>query len=102
MKFVPHALRLQLLVHLRGALLETEIVLLAAIDIDRLRLDLDLIFPRQGKGMVLLPVRNVDGVSEYGGQELRQLARSAQIGIELARRFGDERSALHADRAKAP
>src|SRR5450432_3438431 len=100
MKLVPHALREQLLVHSRRPVLKAKVILLPAVNVDGLRLKLDLIFPRQLERIVLLPMCNVDGIPEYPAQQPSQRPGAARVGVQLLRRFGDQRRALRTHRAE--
>ena len=84
MKLVLHAFRQQFLVHPRGPVCKAEFILLPAVDVDGLRLDLDLIFPRQIERIVLLPMRDIDGITKNSAQQASPRPGGAQRQRSIA------------------
>ena len=64
LELVRNFLGNQLFVHLLCGGCKSVFVLLSAINVDRLSSDLRLILPRQQKRIVLVPMRDVDGITE--------------------------------------
>ena len=69
MIFVLDPFRLKLAVQRFGSVLESVFIVASAIEIDRQALQASLILPGKRKRIVLLPVRNIDGIAEYRAQE---------------------------------
>src|SRR5215469_761880 len=100
MKFVLDARARQLVIEFGGALAKAVFVLLAAIEVDGLTLNLGAVFTNQIKRIIGAPVRNLDGVAEHRSKQVSQRACVFQMLVDLRRRFGDQRRALGAYRAK--
>ena len=69
MIFVLHAFRLQLPVQGGGAIFESEVILLAAVEVDCQISQAGLIFAGQDENTVFLPVRHVDRFAEGRSQQ---------------------------------
>ena len=91
MIFVSDVLSLKLPMEFLSSLIKSEFILTAAVEIDgqTRRPYLCPVPLRKNKRTILVPVRHVNGISEY---------RPEQPTLSLPRRFRDERGTLCTDR----
>ena len=95
-----HAFHLQLAVQGGGAILETEVILLAAIEVDGQTSQCQPVLSGEQENIVLLPVRHVDRLAECGSHDPAQ-GRTRTPGIrQFLRSLRDQGSALRADGGK--
>ena len=73
---------------------------MAAVDVNRLAPDLRLVLASQLEGIVLVPMRNIDWITEDRTQELGQRPGIAHVSVEFTRRFRNQRRTLRAYRTK--
>jgi|SRR6476469_389167 len=96
MELVSDSFGSQLFVHLVCAGVETILVLIAAVDVDGLSSQLDLVFSSKVEGIVLFPTRNINWIAEHRTQQLSEWPSVLEVGVELGGRLGDQRRALRA------
>src|SRR4029077_5258740 len=96
-ELVRNLLRQQLLVHLLCGRRKSIFVLLPAVEVDRLAPDLRLVLAGQLEWIVLVPMRNIDWITEYRTQELGHRSGIAQIGVKFAWWFRDQCRTLRAN-----
>ena len=70
MELVRDFLSQQLFVHLLGGGRESIFIILSAINVDRVSSELCLVLARQKKWIVLVPMRDADGITENIAQQL--------------------------------
>ena len=77
---VLHAFRLELAVQGGGAIFESEVILLAAVEVDCQMLQAGLIFAGEDENAVFLPVRHVDGFAEGRSHQSAQWTAGMSSG----------------------
>src|SRR5205823_2363017 len=90
----------QLFVYLLCGGCKSVFVLLSAINVDRLSSELRLVFARQEKWIVLVPMRNINWIAEHTAQQFGQRSGVVKVSIQFARRFCDQRRTLRAHRSE--
>src|SRR5215467_16303277 len=100
MKLVADMLGRQLPVQVLSANFEIVLVANSAIEINGLPAQLSLILLGQHEGIVLPPVRDIDGIAEYVCDHSRHWRRGPPGCLQFSQSFGNERRALRAYRSK--
>ena len=100
MKFVFDVFGLQLLVERFSAILKAELVVVAAVKIDGQLCNTRAVLFRQHKRAVLVPVSDIDRITEDRAEYSAERRSGMHHCIDLPRRFCDEGRALDADRRK--
>src|SRR5512146_557590 len=72
MELMRYAFSRQLLVQLGCSVLKSKIVLLAAIEINRQRLQFGSVLTRQNERVVLVPMRNINRVAEHSIEQIAE------------------------------
>src|SRR5258708_1108673 len=99
-KLVANAFGHELFVQFAGALVEAEVILLAAVDVDCEIPELRPVLSRQHKRIVLVPVREVDGIAERSSQHSSKRPGALKIRVEFLRILRDQGGTLHAYRSE--
>ncbi len=100
MIYVFYGFGLQLLVQSGGAVFKSKVIALAAVEINGEISQTPLVGPCQAENAVLLPVRQIDGLSEGLSQQAAERSVGLPGGTKLLRRLGHQGSALRADSGK--
>src|SRR5882724_7086736 len=100
MVFVLHAFSLQFPMQGSGSILEAEVILLAAVEVDRQIPQSRLVSSGQNENAVLLPMWHVDGLAESRPQQSARRRARVPGGCQFLRSLCDQRGALGADRGK--
>lgn len=97
MELVTNSFSDQLFVHLACSGVEPILILIAAVNVDGLSFQLDLVFSSKVEWIVLFPMRDVNWIAEHRTEQLSERPGVLEVSVELAWRLGDQRRALRAD-----